>query len=164
MDGQRMDELAKVLANGTDRRRLLKGLLGGGAAGSLALLGARGAGAQTTCKENGRRCTDGTACCSGRCAKNRRTGKKECRRAPNQGTCTIEQDVCAGTGGLCNGRAECECFVTAAGRSLCGDSTAGIDFVTACGECPSGKVCVRGGGSNCVGVPLVCVTPCAPPA
>ena len=165
MDAHRFDTLTRTMAATGSRRWALRGLAGTAAASALALVGVRGAGAQTTCtlKKNGERCASGDQCCSGLCKKNRRTGKKECRRAPGQGTCTVEQNVCAGTGGSCNG-ADCQCFVTAAGRSLCGDPTAGIDSVTACDECPNGKVCVRGGGSDCAGVAFACVKPCAPPA
>ena len=161
MDAHRFDTLTRTMAATGSRRWALRGLAGAAAAGALALVGVRGAAA--ACQVNGTRCTSGDACCSGLCKKKQGTNKKFCRQAPGQGTCTVEQNVCAGTGGSCNG-ADCACFVTAAGRSLCGDLTAGIDVVTACGECPNGKVCVRGGGSGCAGVAFACVKPCAPPA
>jgi len=41
MDAQGFDHLATSLATGMSRRRIAKGLLAGGAAGTLALLGAR---------------------------------------------------------------------------------------------------------------------------
>ena len=160
MDANRFDALTRTMTATGSRRWALRALAATAASGALALLGVRGAGA--ACRANGTRCTSGAACCSGLCKKNRRTGKKECRRAPGQGTCTVEQNICTGASS-CNG-ADCVCFVTAAGRSLCADVAAGLDIVTACGECTGGKVCVRGGGSNCPGVAFACVTPCAPPA
>lgn len=41
MDGQKFDRLAKTMSSGVSRRRIAKGLLGGTAAGALALFGVR---------------------------------------------------------------------------------------------------------------------------
>ena len=67
MDGTRFDDIAKTLARGTTRRRLLAGLAGG----VLGALGLRGAGAQVSqaqcgnvvCKTDPGGCAPGCVCC-----------------------------------------------------------------------------------------------------
>jgi len=67
MDGHRCDDLTKALAAGISRRRVLKGLLGGAAAGAMALLGrTRGADAARP-RPNGATCIRNDQCQSGLC-------------------------------------------------------------------------------------------------
>ena len=47
------------------------------------------------CQANGTRCNDGNECCSGRCKREQRGKHGTCRRADNQGECTIEQNACS---------------------------------------------------------------------
>ena len=57
MTEQTLDQVARALATGMPRRRVMKGVLAGGAAGMVALLGARqsqagNSGCQAQCREN----------------------------------------------------------------------------------------------------------------
>ena len=66
MDGARFDDLIRSLSNGTSRRRVLQGLLGGAAGGALSLVGLRRAGASHG-RPDGATCIRNEHCASGFC-------------------------------------------------------------------------------------------------
>lgn len=157
MDDHRFDTMTKRIAAVSSRRSLLGGLAGGALA---ALLGraaagqeaARGGGGRPTgrCLGEKKECRRGAQCCSGVCKGKR--GKKKCRRAPGQGTCTTDRNVCAvGNPGIgCNGDFACACAVTTGGTAFCGSL-----FGDSCAACASGADCVGLGfpaGSACIPV------------
>ena len=165
MDAPGFDALTRALVTtGTRRRALRAGLVAAlGLAGGP--LGVQGAAA---CRARGETCRRGSQCCSGLCRGPR--GRKTCRRAPLQGTCTIASSVCAGTLTPCgndNGF-DCLCRVTARGTAFCGSLETGACI--ACGsnaDCEqarpgSGWVCTR-----CATCPdtgnRACIAPCPDP-
>jgi len=121
VDPIRFDRFAIVVGQRSTRRTAV-GLL---AALSLSGLGRSQPAAAATCtlKANGDRCTTGTDCCSGRCVHKRGTHKKFCRRAPGQGTCTIDFDFCGPVAqdNFC-GSPSCSCFRRLNGASVCADT------------------------------------------
>ena len=77
MDGERFDQLTRAWATNVSRRRVLKALLGGAAAGALSLMRAPETVAQhanpSQCREAGARCGTHAQCCSGICDETTRT-------------------------------------------------------------------------------------------
>lgn len=66
MDSKRFDSMSKFVGSGANRRRVLRGLLGGGFAGAVALLADNErASAQPGCRRAGRRCEGNQECCPG---------------------------------------------------------------------------------------------------
>jgi hypothetical protein len=131
------DCLVLTLTRARTRRSVL-GLL---AALGLTGLVARDTAAQT-CLANGQRCGGGRGtCCSGRCVRKRGTNRKFCRPAPNQGTCTIENDVCdpSTTPLDCSATssAQCLCYMTTRGYSFC--AVGGASFT--CFACETNADC-----------------------
>jgi len=64
VDGQRFDDVARALATGSSRRRLLAGAAGSAIGALLALVGLAPAGAKG-CVDTGRRCHRTKPCCGG---------------------------------------------------------------------------------------------------
>ena len=147
METKRFDALTRSLTGPGSRRVALRLLSAPIIASGVALLRIRLAEATHTpgaCRHNGVRCTTGSECCSGRCKRKRGTTKKFCRQAPDQGICTIEDNICGTRTTACDaaGTAACACFVTTRGQSFCGDLNAGT-----CVNCTSDADCVnRSGG------------------
>jgi hypothetical protein len=151
MDAKRFDTLARSLTSVRSRRPVLALLVGLGLTG---LVVADGAAQQ--CLATGNRCgrADDPECCSGWCKRNRGSRKKFCRAAPDQGICTIEDNIC-GAGDTrtttCNAPDTpiCFCYVTSRGFSFCGQADAIV-----CVNCTSDADCVKrpGGqaGDRCV--------------
>ena len=148
MDVSTFDRLSRTLWLTGSRRTTLSALLGS-AAVALGLAGTDRAIAQGGCKANGQRCIDGTECCSGRCRRRQPTGPQVCRRAENQGECTVQEDFCAFGSIFCgtDSGGACTCFVTNKGRSFCGSILQGAT----CG-CTSTRQCEQqvGKGAKCV--------------
>jgi hypothetical protein len=169
MDAPQFDRLVRQIAGAASRRQALR-LLAGGALGLLAGLPSGAVAtaqveAASSCLKQGKDCKRGNQCCSGLCH------RKQCRRAPGQGICTIRNDACRENDAdkVCGGAGFnlCGCFVTAAGRSFCGSGQ--VDDAQACandGECVTrlgdGARCVRGGPSDCPATP-VCRRSCTDP-
>jgi hypothetical protein len=114
MDPTRFDAVAIAVGQRSTRRAAL------GLFAALGITGLVREEAAAVCLPEGERCGGrrGT-CCSGYC-------KKFCQRAPYQGTCTIEEDVCSpGGSGFCNGGVftPCVCVVTLRGQSFCASKT-----------------------------------------
>jgi hypothetical protein len=168
MDNQRFDDLARALAKGISRRRLLGGLFGG-AVGALVTTGDS---TNAACRTDGHRCQLGADCCSGFCRdydpKTRH--RNICATCQNdtvacQGACvpacadsqTMGEDCACGCAAgtiacgdgcalLCPaGQAlddACACACTATGRPPCGDSCCAEDESCVHGQCQtSGGVC-----------------------
>ena len=148
MDVTTFDRLARTVATTGTRRTALGTLLA--AAGTALGLSGGTAHAQG-CLTTGEPCATGAACCSGRCR--RRHGKKKCRAADNQGECTVEENICTGSGsivcGTGDGRGPCFCYVTTRGRSFCG---ANIRIQSGNCDCTSDTECEEriGKGAKCV--------------
>ena len=99
MDGHRFDEMARTLASGASRRRVLKGLAGG----ALAFTGLRpGPTEARKCRQSGKNCRSHADCCSEFCD----TTTYECAPAPPAtGFCQPQITGCpcfiASTGAIC---------------------------------------------------------------
>lgn len=176
MDGECFDLMTKTLVGGrTSRRRVLRGLAASALGLALSRLGLAetaaqeaGATAQSGCRKETKDCRRDNQCCSGVCR------QKTCRRAPNQGTCTIRKNVCT-TGasdgtrcGIASEEDECHCAVTTSGASFC----AGLGTCVACtsdADCTAvtgpGSACLRPGDRCCSfgGEGTSCFAPCADP-
>ncbi len=168
MDEERFDALARTLADGvSSRRRVLRMLMGGGFGLALNRINPTDTAskeletARKGCRKERRDCRRDNQCCSGSCVRG------TCRRAPGQGTCTVEKDSCrAGRTLQCNTNPDCACVVTARGASFCGNSEESM-----CAPCTNnadcaevtgvGSVCVRTGGDFCCGdLGSACIRPC----
>ncbi len=156
MDGSRFDDLTKVLAAGTSRRRMLNGLLGGAAAGALSLVGLRRAGASHG-RPAGATCIRNEQCASGICdPQTRRCACTPTISCPAGQTCgtaedgcggTLECGTCTGTGERCvSGQCVCTPDNAAACTGLeCGIATNNCDQTVSCGTCTvAGESCVNG--------------------
>jgi len=175
MDGTRFDDMTKRLTETGTRRRLLGGFAGGALAGFLALAAGDEVGAQEAagraaerCLREKQACKRGNQCCSGLCKGKR--GKKKCRRAPGQGTCTTDRDICrvGEPRGICTkGANQCGCLITTRGTAFC----AGVGVATVCAtdaDCVAAfdvpnLVCARTAGAECNDLfnsPTACVLPC----
>lgn len=169
MDGSRFDGLVKTLTVRPGSRRGLfrivaTGLLGAG-------LGGLGFGVRAAaCKPKGLPCNAGKPCCSGLCKGP--TGRKTCRPATGQGTCTILKDTCevGGQAAFCGpAGAGCSCFIRPNGAAFCAN-TSSFDCLP-CAKCPAGTVCVKARNGLCVACPVgtgptttICVRPCGAPS
>lgn len=160
MDGKRFDELMAMLTRGAGSRR---GVLSGLTADLLWTV-KLGSGARAApCKQDRRPCANGNECCSGLCRG--RQGKKTCRPAPGQGTCTIKKDTCEIGGHAAACGEGCSCFLRPTGAAFCTDTLA-FDCLP-CRKCPAGTVCVRARNGLCVACPVgtgatqtICVRRC----
>ena len=66
MDAQRFDALTKALGRGANRRRVLRGLLGGAVAGGAVVTSLpEPAAAQPGCRREGNTCQGNQVCCPG---------------------------------------------------------------------------------------------------
>ncbi len=167
MDPVRFDYLSRTLVTAGSRRAVLGALLAG--AGTALGLAGQPAIAQPSCLANRERCSDGSECCSGRCVR-RNDGKKVCRKADNQGVCTVEQNICV-TGSIACGTQSaghaCDCYETIKGHSFCGErrlfATCGCTSNAECERAEKGAKCIQL-GPNCApcqnGATTVCRTPC----
>jgi hypothetical protein len=162
MDAKRFDTLARVWSTRRSRRTAMR-LVGVPALGSvLGLLRMGSAGAWEKpglCLPNGSRCDPKAVpngCCSGKCSRKR----MRCKAAPDQGTCTIEEDTCGpGSSHPCDaaGTGSCTCHVTTRGFSFCGD----IFRAGTCVNCTSDRDCeqrpgVGQRGDRCVQCQTAC--------
>ena len=146
MESHRFDDLVRMLANGSPRRRFLGWLTGVAFVAAIDRFAGAAASAQETaakrCLKSGEACKRGKQCCSGLCK------QKKCRQAPGQGNCTIRRNFCADPEVfICNDSPPCRCFVTTQGLSACAVAGDGQ-----CVECESNEDCdaVTGAGSVCV--------------
>jgi hypothetical protein len=94
-----------------------------------------------------------------------------CQRAPFQGICTAEMDICTLGPTFNCGTAPglCSCVVRPNGLSFCAQNSAGCFDCTSDAECESalsapGAVCVRGGTCGCSPSGTTCWRPCPNPA
>jgi hypothetical protein len=163
------DELAVGLSSGTLSRSKALKLMGAAlVGGTLASLGIGEASAVPRCKPAGKRCKNGTQCCSGQCV------DRVCGEVAPPPICTPpcqEGSVCtAGPGGVptCQPRCtpscrrECGCFRDADGSgSLCADRSI---LVESCDECPHPNL---PGSTNCINLSILpgavvpaCALPC----
>ena len=164
MTATRFERVMNLLTGrAASRRGVLRGLAGGALGAGFGALALEAA----ACAPNGTACRNGGRCCSGVCASG------TCRRAPQQGTCTIERRVCAvGKDAARCGPAssDCACYRRSTGAAFC----ANFDSVT-CAACATdqdcvdllgpGRVCLRAGGPLCCaaeGTTTACARPCAP--
>ena len=161
MHAQRFDAIVRLVTSARSRRDTFRLLTTSVAAGA-GVVQVREAGAQ--CILNGKRCDpkdSPNGCCSGKCSRKR----KRCRPAFNQGTCTVEDNVCTSSGNFVCGSG-CFCRVTIDGQSFCSEGNDGEDCTTH-RECeqrfgkgarcaPKGDTCSGGGpGNECT---LKCLT------
>ena len=156
MDRDRFDDLARLAS--TSRRGTLRAAVAVALAGLPAVLEVRQSAA--SCKPNRAACKRGTQCCSGVCKRQPGSHTRACRRAPNQGTCTIEQNACTqGIAAECGPPdSSCYCFLTTRGASFCGHG----NTVNSCAECEAqfpGRFCFPGDGPQCGA--FSCLAPCA---
>jgi hypothetical protein len=144
MDPIRFDRLTMILSHRSTRRTAL---------GLLAALGLTGLVREeaAACSGNTTRCGRATdlECCSGRCVRKRGTRKRYCRQAPDQGICTINQNVCQSAAStLCSSvDIGCQCRRTTQGYSFCGGGST-------CFNCETDADCEKRvgghGGDRCV--------------
>jgi hypothetical protein len=154
MDTAQFDRIAVALSRRMPRRSLLSLLaalgLGGLVAGDVA--------ADDVCLADGERCGGATdlPCCSGWCKRKPGSRKKVCKAAPDQGTCTVAQNDCGGSGS-CNGDPKCACYVTTRGASFCGAGV-GTGLNWDCVVCERDRDCekVTGKGSRCIPCAATC--------
>ena len=162
MGAPTFDRLAVTFAHPGTRRSALAVL------SALGLTGLLAQEAAAQCLPNGVHCdpkATSNDCCSGKCSRRR----KKCRPAPDQGNCSVQEDTCAAGPFGCNFNADCACYITIRGWSLCGDTT---HLMCSFPACKKDDDCNRltGKGSRCVSCPSVCasgtfcVQPCSPPA
>src|SRR5215217_6954195 len=118
MDGDRFDRITRSLASGASRRRVLKGIAGGIAAGFAAVAGRREeAEAQVTqaqcgnvvCAANPGACADGCVCCVFSNGNSRCMPPGNCTGTPTCGPGEIFDPVagCVSTGDICFGEEDC---------------------------------------------------------
>jgi hypothetical protein len=171
MNADRFDAWTLALLVPKTRRSLLRAAAATTLATALGHRVSIAAPLPCTLKKTGRRCKKASQCCSGVCTKIQ--GRKKCRSAPNQGVCSVQQNICGDPAdqvqcGLTNNA--CTCAVTIDNTSLCAEGAG-----TPCFNCSSnedcenrsggtpGEVCVTCGGcivSNSRG----CRAPCPNPA
>jgi hypothetical protein len=161
-----IDEIARALGRPELNRRAA---IAAGIAGALgAVLGLREVTAGVGCRNAGKTCRRGDECCSGICKGKR--GKRTCR-AHGAGTCRAGANYCReGLTAVCNGSAECLCFVTTGAARFCGAKNG-----TVCAACRKDTDCdaVTGPGSACIeaterpfcgcdnlGFGTACIAPC----
>ena len=168
MDPTRFDRLTMMLSQRSTRRTAL-GLLA-----ALGLTGLVREEAAAACQGGTGRCGRATdlECCSGRCVRKRGTRKRFCRPAPDQGICTINQNVCESVAGtLCSSEDfGCACRRTTQGYSFCGGGSNCFNCETdadcekrvgghrgdRCVQCSSNLNCASTNGR-------ACTFPCAAP-
>ena len=93
MDGQRFDEVARLIGTGASRRRVLKGLLGGITAGVVMARSRGETGAQDACDAFADPCTTGPdSCCPGLMCQG-----GTCCSLPGE-SCSGAQDCCVVAG------------------------------------------------------------------
>jgi hypothetical protein len=167
MKQQRFEALVRKLASPSSRRlTLLKIVFAAGVGERMARVGLDAASVVAAgCLANGKRCARANECCSGMCRG--RKGKKRCRPAPGQGSCTIDKDACSGAGAraTCSAGsgADCVCFRRTNGAAFCADGR--FDFESACrpcAECPAGAVCISAplGSCSLCEWSTLCLRPC----
>ncbi len=100
-DGEWCDAVARLLAAGQPRRRILKSLLGGAAGGALALLGVRRRADATHGRPAGATCLTGSQCASGLC--DPRTRRCACAEGQsNCGGACVDRQTDATNCGACD--------------------------------------------------------------
>jgi hypothetical protein len=137
MDGKRLDTLARLLAAGLPRRRLLGGVTAGLLGVSFGHRPRRGAAA---CNTIGRPCHQNDDCCAGETCRN-----GVCDAPP---ICRAGADACADDRPVyCGLNRNCVCVQSTEGQALCGDLETNSGF---CGVCSSSADCAPlGKGAFC---------------
>jgi hypothetical protein len=135
VDGDRFDDWARSFAASSSRRGVLRGLLGGAAAGALGLAGARGAGA-VACRTPGELCRENANCCSRLCVADT-AGRHVCQ-------CRTEADCPPPTN---------KCLAATCAGGVCGTAPAvhcaALDQCHLAGTCdPSTGVCSNPNAPN----------------
>jgi hypothetical protein len=141
MDGNRFDDLARLLAGGRTRRGVLRGFglaAGLGAVGAVAPDG----GAATTCRPGGAICRKPDECCSGTCGPKDATGRERCACAA--GTTPCGTSACCGAGQLC-----------IAGTCRQPTPTTPPDLARDCA--PDADICIQVAGATCAGDHCSCL-------
>lgn len=163
MDGQRFDELTRLIGSGTTRRRILK-LIGGGAAAGLLRPGAARAG---FCTGAGDSCAVDQTCCSQSCV------DEVCQCSGTGSPCIDDGDCCANNecienicsfcrieGIACEDDSDCCVGLSCDGDSgLCAVSCGGeLDRCVTDDDCCAGYACVSDGGKGlfCFALPAEC--------
>ena len=96
MDSRQFDALARTVASGTTRRRVVRLIGGGGVAGALSMLGFRDVQGQEAgeedarCRGAGERCDRDGQCCAERCI----SGQCTCKGP--RGSCFVDRGCCSG--------------------------------------------------------------------
>ena len=133
MDGNRFDQLTRVLAEGRTRRSTLKAIVGtvvGGLSGLLSATDVLGA----SCRKPAEVCRKNSDCCSNKCSAPDRTGRSRC---------------------LCETSANCPKPGSACKAATC---TNGV-----CGEvsvCTNGQICNHGGCCTPEAPEVTCLSAC----
>lgn len=166
MDGNNFDRFTRSLAHGTDRRRLLRGVLAG-LAGAVGVGAAGAAGAKDTkCYGTGSKCSKGTDCCSRTCTNRVCAGGTggSCVCPDDGNPCTTELCDAAGqcvhpslpdgtrcgasglcAGGVCRPCAATVCPYPTTGYSTCVNLGTDEGHCGQCGAaCAAGEVCLSG--------------------
>jgi len=106
MSADRFDDLAKALATGTSRRRVLKAMAASVAGGALVtFLGTRQTAEARTCAGLNESCNNKPCC-----------GNLTCRGPSGSRTCTPAQPQCKPSGATCSSKLECCSAVCANGH------------------------------------------------
>jgi len=169
MDGQRFDDLAKTLAGGQSRRRVMK-LLGAGALGLFGVKRAVDDAAATMCLPRFYSCDFDIQCCSGTC-RDVGAGAHQCAGQPLGATCSVSMDcdgagiesgtvscvegICTDTSAICAAENE-GCFadsdccdgLVCEGTGLCvpvGEACAELGEACEVGDCCGGLTCSESG-------------------
>jgi hypothetical protein len=160
MKDYRFDELTKELAaKPVSRRRALRLLLAGTAAGLLSTVTAPSAYAQRPCRAVGQTCQSDAQCCTRYC--DNQTFRCGCppgsQLCENQSTCLAE---CSG--GHQPNLQTCQCECRSPLPKDCGAVCCASDAIC-CGNtcCPSGTVCTQ--GNVCCPADRACGGECCPP-
>jgi hypothetical protein len=147
MDATTFDRLTRMAGAAASRRRLVAGVVAailGGRINSLPRAAFASRVTQVTtsaeaesCKANGETCQSASECCSERCARKGKDGKKVCKSC-TVSRCGAKDNVCEGPVCGCKGDENCGCWRRVGGGGTCASILQG-----ACVECASDSTCVK---------------------